>query len=147
VSKVVIDASVVLRWAFEDEPDRAGAVHVAQALADNLLDVVGPPNFLLEVASVLLLALRSGRIDRETADLTLEGLSRVAIPEQDAHAFASASYRLALATGIRVPDAAYVESARNSSAALISADHAQLRAAADRGVPAIPLSSVHARLS
>jgi predicted nucleic acid-binding protein len=146
VSRVVIDASVVLRWAFEDEPDRAGAVHVAHALADNLLDVVGPPNFLLEVASVLLLALRSGRIDRESADSILEGLARVAIPEQEAHAFAVASYRLALATGIRVPDAAYLETASRASASLISADVTQLRAAAERGLVAIPLSSVQARL-
>jgi predicted nucleic acid-binding protein len=142
---VVLDASVVLRWAFHDEADRGGATRAAEALAGGDLVAVGPPNFLLEVAAALVVGVRSGRIDRPTADGVLAALSRVAIHEGDPHGFASATYVLALEGGIRVPDAAYVEMARRSGATLVSADHDQLRAAASAGITAVSISEVPAQ--
>jgi predicted nucleic acid-binding protein len=145
VNEVVIDASVVLRWAFADEAEREAATNVASALAAGELQAVGPPNFLLEVAAALVVGVRNRRIDRQTADETLAAMSRVAIPENDPHGFAAAAYALALDRGIRVPDAAYIEVARRLGATIISADRAQLHAAAAAGVTAAPLSEVPAR--
>ncbi len=53
MKEAVIDASVVLRWAFEDEADRAGALRIEQALRDGRVHAVEPPLFLFEVASTL----------------------------------------------------------------------------------------------
>lgn len=142
MSKAVIDASVVLRWAFEDEADRDGAERVAAAIASGDLDVEGPPNFLLEVCAALAIGIRGGRIDRVTADDVLAGLAKVAIGERDPHGFAVAAFELALDHGIRVPDAAYIEIARHTRATLISADRAQLQAAAHLGVPVVPIADV-----
>ncbi len=142
MSAAVIDASVVLRWAFEDEADREGADHVAAAIASGQLDVEGPPNFLLEVCAALVIGLRTGRIDRVTAADVLAGLAKVSILEGDPHGFAITAFELALDHGIRVPDAAYVETARRSRAVLISADRAQLQAAADLGVATVPIAEV-----
>ena len=140
MSRVVIDASVVLRWAFEDEVDRQGAVRVAEALAAEVIDAAGPPNFLLEVASVVALGVRMGRIDEQTAMATLGALAAVDITELDPHGFALAAFRLALDTGLRVPDAAYVQVAATSNRTLITADRTQLQAAWARGVDAVDVA-------
>ncbi|HYO44076.1 MAG TPA: type II toxin-antitoxin system VapC family toxin [Candidatus Limnocylindrales bacterium] len=142
MSTAVIDASVVLRWAFEDEEDRAGAERVAAAIASGDLDVEGPPNFLLEICAALAIGIRGGRIDRTTADDVLAGLAKVAIPEGDPHGFAVAAFELALDHGIRVPDAASIETARQARATLVSADQAQLQAAANLGIPVVRIADV-----
>jgi predicted nucleic acid-binding protein len=144
LNEVVLDASVVMRWAFQDEQDREGALRISEAMASGGLMAVGPPNFLLEVAAALVIGIRTRRIDRQVADAILVELARIGVDEVDPHGFASASYRVALIEGIRVPDAAYVETARRSGAALVSADLGQLRAASAQGVLTIPLGEVPA---
>ena len=63
MNEVVLDASVVMRWAFHHEQDRAGALRISEALAAGTLTAVGPPNFLLEVAAALVVGIRTRRID------------------------------------------------------------------------------------
>lgn len=135
----VIDASVVLRWAFEDEADRVGAMRVEQALKDARLHAVEPPLFLLEVAAALERGIRERRIDRPRSEAVMGALGSVSFEEVDPHLFAAAAFGLALATGLRVPDAAYVEVARVREATLITADRRQLEAAELLGVPAVAL--------
>lgn len=147
MNPTVIDASVVLRWAFEDETDRAGASAVADALQAGSLTASAPPNFLLEVAASLVIGLRAGRISRKTLDTVMGALAAIAIEEADPHRFAEAALDIALRTGLRVPDAAYLETARRAGATLISADLAQLRGAMQMGIAATPLSEVPARRS
>ena len=145
MNPTVIDASVVLRWAFEDETDRAGALAVAEALQAGTLMVSAPPNFLLEVAASLVVGLRAGRIPRQTLDTVMGALAAIAVDEADPHRFAEAALDVALRTGLRVPDAAYLETARRAGATLISADLAQLQGAMRMGLAATPLSEVSAR--
>jgi len=140
--EAVIDASVVLRWAFEDEADRVGAMRVEQALRDARLHAVEPPLFLLEVAAALERGIRERRIDRPRSDAVMGALGLVAFEEVDPHEFAAAAFGLALATGLRVPDAAYVEVARVREATLITADRRQLEAAELLGVPVVALSDL-----
>jgi len=140
--EAVIDASVVLRWAFEDEADQVGAMRVEQALRDARLHAVEPPLFLLEVAAALERGIRERRIDRPRSDAVMGALGLVAFEEVDPHEFAAAAFGLALATGLRVPDAAYVEVARVREATLITADRRQLEAAELLGVPVVALSDL-----
>ncbi len=138
----VIDASVVLRWAFEDEADRVGAMRVEQALREARLHAVEPPLFLLEVAAALERGIRERRIDRPRSDAVMGALGSVSFEEVDPHLFAAAAFGLALATGLRVPDAAYVEVARVREATLITADRRQLEAAELLGVPVVSLADL-----
>ncbi len=139
MNEVVIDASVVLRWAFDDELDREGASGVAAALVAGHLRALGPPTFLPEVAGVLVRAIRDGRITRELAEGVMSALSNVAIDETEPHGFAGAAMTLALGCGLHVQDASYLETARRAGAMLISADRAQVRAAEALGIPALAL--------
>jgi predicted nucleic acid-binding protein len=140
--EVVLDASVVLRWAFEDETEHAGAVDVEQALREARIRAVEPPLFLLEVAAALERGMRERRIDRTQSEAVLGALDQVTFEEVDPGAFATATFRLALATGLRVPDAAYVEVAAIRGATLVTADRRQLEAAEQRGIPAVALADV-----
>jgi predicted nucleic acid-binding protein len=142
VIEAVIDASVVLRWAFEDEADRAGAVSVEQALREARLHAVEPPLFLLEVAAALERGIRERRIDRARCDAIMDALGSVSFEEVDPHGFAAAAFRLAIASGLRVPDAAYVEVARVRRAILLTADRRQLEAAEQLGIAAVSLSEL-----
>jgi predicted nucleic acid-binding protein len=140
--EVVLDASVVLRWAFEDETDRAGALRVEQALQEARIAAVEPPLFLLEVAAALERGTRERRIDRARSDAVLDALDLVAFEGVDPHAFATTTFRLALATGLRVPDAAYLEVAAIRRATLVTADRRQLEAAERLGIAAVGLSDL-----
>jgi predicted nucleic acid-binding protein len=147
VNEAVLDASVVLRWAFDDEADRDGAVAVAQRLSDGSLRAVAPPTFLPEVAGVLVRAIRAGRIAPDLAETVMSALIRVAIDEPEPHGFALAAMRHALAQGLHVQDATYLETARRTGALLISADLEQLAAAGRLGLAALPLNQVPSRES
>ena len=140
--EVVLDASVVLRWAFDDETERAGAVRVEQALREARIRAVEPPLFLLEVAAALERGMRERRIDQTQSEAVLGALDQVTFEEVDPHAFATRTFRLVLATGLRVPDAAYVEVAGIRRATLVTADRRQLEAADQRGIPAVALSDI-----
>jgi predicted nucleic acid-binding protein len=145
MNDAVIDASVVLRWAFDDEADREGALTVAARLADGSLRAVAPPTFLPEVAGVLVRAIRAGRVTRDTAESVMSALINVAIDEAEPHGFADAAMKHALDQGLHVQDATYLETARRTGAALISADRAQLDAATRMGLTTVSLGEVPAR--
>jgi predicted nucleic acid-binding protein len=142
VIEAVVDASVVLRWAFEDETDRAGALRISSALREGRMQAIEPPLFLLEVASALERGIRERRIDRDRAEEIMLVLGSVAFEEVDPFDVAGSAFRLALTSGIRVPDAAYVEVARTRGAMLVTADERQLAAADALGIPAVALADV-----
>ena len=140
--EVVLDTSVVLRWVFDDETDRAGAVRVEQALREARIRAVEPPLFLLEVAASLARGVRERRIDRAQSDAVLGALEQVTFEEVDPPAFATATFGRALVLGLRVPDAAYVEVARIRRATLVTADRRQREAAELAGIGVVALSEL-----
>lgn len=144
MNEAVLDASVVLRWAFDDETDREGALRVAARLADGSLRAVAPPTFLAEVAGVLVRATRAGRLSKDAADAVMSELVKVAIDEVEPHGFAVAAMKHALGHGLHVQDATYLETARRTGATLVSADRAQLQAATVMGLATLALGEVPA---
>jgi predicted nucleic acid-binding protein len=141
---VVIDASVVLRWAFDDEDDRGGAVGIVEGLLLGHFRALCPVTFLPEVAGVLVRAVRAERISREEAQAVMAALTQVAIDEADLHGKAGAAMSIALAYGLQVQDATYLETAYRTGAVLVSGDDAQLRAARRLGLTAFALDEVPA---
>ncbi len=72
----VIDASVAMTWCFEDEASRESDA-VLDMLRDE--DAVVPAIWPLEVANVLLVAERRGRLSEAKANRFLELLSQLPI--------------------------------------------------------------------
>lgn len=55
MTRFVLDASVVVKWLFQDRPDESDALHALQILhliRNSRLSVIQPPHWLAEVAAV-----------------------------------------------------------------------------------------------
>jgi predicted nucleic acid-binding protein len=138
VPNLVLDCSVAVAWCFEDE---------ATADLDALLDhvqrdgAIVPPLWTSEVANVLLLACRRGRIGRETVQERLALLDMLPIEVDqlaDGTVWRTSVLTLADAETLTFYDAVYLELAIRRGLRLASSDAALRRAANRRGVVVTP---------
>ena len=122
----VIDASALAAWLL---PDEAGEdiepVLAAGAHAPLLLRV--------ELANILLVAERRGRLSPAEGDAILALVARLGLALDPAPPGAEVT-RLARAHGLTAYDASYLALALRLGAALVTADRALARAAAAEGV-------------
>lgn len=133
----VLDCSVTMSWCFQDEA-RAETDALLERLRDD--GAIVPQLWFWEVANVLNIAVRRGRIDAVGASAQLGVLASLPItpdPEGVAQAWRE-TLRLAQAEGLTVYDASYLELATRTGADLTTTD-TDLRAAAVRcGVTVAP---------
>lgn len=129
---LVVDASVTMAWCFEDE-----ASDEADAVLDRLRseDAVVPELWQLEIANVLLVAERRGRVTEAQASRFLELLAqlpfRVDHDGVDSTALIAAGRR----HGLSAYDAAYLVLAERQGAVLATFDEGLRAAAESAGVP------------
>lgn len=125
---VVLDSSVALAWVFSEERnDKADAVFEQVVAAGASV----PSLWRLEVANVLEMSVRRGRVDAAFRDATLADLDLLPIrtdPETDKHAWRT-TLQLAVRHKLTTYDAAYLELAMRLGLPLASLD-AELRTAA-----------------
>jgi predicted nucleic acid-binding protein len=125
----VLDASVILAWALEDEASRyADAVQDAMTAGEMAF---APCHWPVEVVNGLLMAERRKRIDPAALDWFLETLDSVPVQTEEASlATARAPVaRLAREHGMTAYDAAYLELADRRAVPLATLDHALVAAA------------------
>lgn len=142
MNQAVLDASVALRWILDDETDREGALRIREALVLGRLVALAPPSFLPEVGGALVRAVRGGRITADRAVAALEAVAVVGIDTPELVRYVRDAMRIALETGILLNDATYICAAASRGLPLVSADKAQLAAAARLGVAGVALSDV-----
>ena len=78
---VVVDASVILKWLFEDptkEPDTEKALALIEAVTHGKLEILQPAHWLIEVAAV------AARLTPQTAVEDVELLSAMQFPTSEA---------------------------------------------------------------
>jgi predicted nucleic acid-binding protein len=126
----VIDASIALGWCFPDEASDLTR-HVLQSLLESRGII--PAIFYFEVANVLSLAERHGRITAVEAEkfVSLVDNLKLFVDRQGTHRAWHEVRRLANAEQLTVYDAAYLELAIRMQATLSTKDE-QLRAACSR---------------
>jgi predicted nucleic acid-binding protein len=130
MKRVVLDCSVTMAWCFEDQAD---------AMTDRLLDSLDetqslvPSIWPLEVANVLLVAERHGRLSAADSSRYLDLLGALPILVEDLSFARATGAVLAAAhqTTISSYDAAYLELAMRADASLATRDRS-LRTAARR---------------
>ena len=137
MSRFVLDCSVAMAWCFADEADA-----VADAVLDRLSEDVAlaPSIWPLEVANVLLVAERRGRINSAGAARFLDLLSAlpITIDETPRERAWGPIAGLGREHGLSSYDAAYLELALREGVPLASRD-ATLRSAAEAsGVTVMP---------
>ncbi|MFO0857860.1 MAG: type II toxin-antitoxin system VapC family toxin [Phycisphaerales bacterium] len=133
---LVVDCSVTLAWCFDDEA-RSDCDHIQERLASEIAIV--PILWKLEVANVLALAERKGRVAPERVAATFARLSDLLIIEDEdtsTHAWSS-TIDLARKHKLTTYDAAYLELAIRKQIPLATLDVELQRAAAAATVPLI----------
>lgn len=134
---LVVDASIIVAWLLEDENSAAAesvAIHVVEDGA------WVPQLFPIEIANVLLQAVRRRRITPDHADEQLRNLADMLFTvdsETSAHSW-TATYTLAVEEGLTVYDATYLELAERRDAVLATLDTQLAAAARRRGLTVVP---------
>ncbi len=131
MSGLVVDASVVMAWLFDDEEEPR---------ADSVLEVLEEDGALvphlwhLETRNTLLVAERRGRLAAGGIKERLDALKGLPI-RTDADPDLQSAFDLARAHELSIYDAMYLELAKRESAELATLDGALGRAAVVEGVP------------
>lgn len=137
----VVDASVTLSWCFADEGGPF-ALQVLEALYEK--QAVVPPIWTLEVANVLALAERRGRLSSTATDQFLSLLAKlpIVVDTITADNISPSILMYARSCCLSVYDASYLELAIREGLPLATQDQALLNAMRLTGVaPFQPLSS------
>lgn len=134
----VLDCSITMTWCFEDESD-----DYADAVLDSLKNATAlvPTIWPLEVANVLLLSKRNGKITDMQSISFIDTLS--ALPIVIDHSTSSRAmhsvFVLASQSNLTIYDAAYLELALREKIPLLTLDKELIKAAKKLGIPtAIP---------
>ena len=131
MSGLVVDASVVVAWLFDDE-DEPRADRVLERLEED--GALAPQLWRLETRNSLLIAERRGRLSAGGVKERLDALKGLPIRTDEEPDLQSA-FDLARAHGLSFYDALYLELAKRESAELATLDGALGRAAVAEGVP------------
>lgn len=133
MSRFVLDCSVTMAWCFDDEADG-----YADAVLDGLVDgtAVVPSRWPLEIANVLLVAERRGRLNKADSARFLELLGALPIEvDGETHGRAiGAIVSLGREHGLSSYDTAYLELAMRENVPLASLDQPLRLAAEGSGV-------------
>jgi predicted nucleic acid-binding protein len=126
----VLDASVAVCWAFEDEDHPIARRALTRIRTD---EAIVPTLWWFEVRNTLIMNERRGRIEEADTSAFLRTLSRLAVtvdrlPEEAAVLMLARRYRLT------VYDASYLELARRQDAPLATLDKNLLTAARDQKI-------------
>ena len=129
--RVVLDASVVLKWLLSDpeqEPDTERATALLQAVAAGRVDALQPVHWLVEVAAVL------SRLSPATAADDVMALQAMELPTSEDLGVLRRACTLAVDTGQHLFDTLYHAVALESEETLlVTADERYLRAAGAAG--------------
>jgi len=138
LSGIVIDASALGPILFEDEPDRIAELDARFEHSD----LVVPSNWSREVTSMILIAERRQRIDaRERTRLISLAAAIPADPDPDSFRQGwKAASALAIAHGLTVYDAAYLELASRRGLPLATLDRDLAAAAQREGIEVFTVS-------
>ena len=133
---IVLDCSVTLSWIFEDETTTASEAALDRVVRDGAWV---PIHFWLEVAHVLWVSERRGRLQSGQSSLFVEMLEDLQIDVDREPVDRATTTILALSRSMRLSpyDAAYVELAQRYRLPLLTNDEAMIRAATAEGVPVI----------
>jgi predicted nucleic acid-binding protein len=128
--RVVVDASVIVKWILPDaerEAQTDEALALLQGVRTGSVQPVQPPHWLAEVAAVL------ARLRPEIAAATLDLLDALELPMAADIAIYRRAARLAAELGHHLFDTLYHAVALECSAVLITADAHYFRKAAHLG--------------
>lgn len=123
MTRVVLDASVALKWALPPpEPLVTESVHLLQQYAKGEIDFLVPDIFWVEVSNVLWKGPRQRRWSRSTAERIASEMKNQNFPTVASVALMTDALKIALTYDRSVYDCLYVALAIQSETQMITAD-------------------------
>jgi len=132
MAEVVVDASIALKWALDDEEAVEQAVALRDAAVEGRIVLLAPTLWVYELANGLVSAVRRDRLSRAEAGQALEHL--LAIGVELADPAPAATFQEATRHKLSAYDAAYVALARALQAPFVTGDRPLARAVRDLDV-------------
>lgn len=130
MSAFVIDTSIAMAWCFEDESTEA-----TEAVLDRLAEDVVPAIWPLEVANVLLVAERRGRVTEAQASRFLALLEQLPVETDDSPTDLAALVAAGRRHRLSSYDASYLVLVERLGTPLATLDARLAEAALNAGVP------------
>lgn len=130
----IVDASVAVKWYFEEE-FKIQALSIARQIKLEQLSVVVPEIFYLEISSACWKRALKKEIKSWQAVEILEGLTNLPVRKYSDHELADVALDNALFYNISVYDSLYISLAEIYGAALITADKRLFNACKEKGFP------------
>ena len=128
--KLVVDASVAVKWFIRDnheEKDVSSAVDILLDIGKNNIELIQPPHWMTEVTAVL------ARLQPDLTDDAIDLLDAMEIPTSaESNVYKLASH-LARALNHHLFDTLYHALALHENAMLITADHRYFRKSKNHG--------------
>ncbi len=128
-SAVVVDASVALKWAFDDEDSVEAAVALRDDAISGAFEMLAPSLWIYEVGNAVVTSVRRSRLTERQGLTLLQNLIRVGVRLVDPEPLDSV--RLALRHGLSGYDASYVALALTLDVILWTGDRALCAAVDD----------------
>jgi predicted nucleic acid-binding protein len=124
VSRIVLDASVAVKWFLPEKVETmaAKALALLDRFGKNEIQIIVPDLFWVEFASVLWKAIRRGNFPKDSADAALASLKRFDFPTISSLKLLDDAFQIATDYGRTVYDCLYVALAVQSNSQLITAD-------------------------
>jgi predicted nucleic acid-binding protein len=119
---LVIDASVALKWQFEDEAYRSEALVLLEDYQEGEVDLVTTSLFAYEVLSGIYVAIRMRRLNSDAGEKALRNLISLDIEEQGLDGLADAAFKMALRYDLSPYDCAYLALAEREDFQFITGD-------------------------
>ena len=122
MKRIVIDASVVIKWYLPDEKYGQAALEILDKYVSYEVELLAPSLLESEVLNGLLIAKKRGRIKEEMLVTAVEGFINLEIEQKTLSFFYPEVIRFSESYGISAYDASYLAVANNESTHLVTAD-------------------------
>jgi predicted nucleic acid-binding protein len=119
---LVVDASVALKWQFEDEEDRPGAMALLEDFVEGSVDLITTALFPYEILSGIYVAIKRRRISEEAGEKSVRYLLSLGIEQKTIDGLAEATFRMALQYDLSPYDCSYMSLAYSEETDFLTGD-------------------------
>ena len=122
MKRIVVDASVVLKWYLPDEEYGNIAIEILDKYVAYEIEIIAPFLLEYEVINGLLIAQKRGRVEKEIVATAIVGLLNLEIEQKSLSFFYPEVLRFSESYGISAYDASYLAVAMEADALMVTAD-------------------------
>ena len=120
--KLVIDASVALKWQFKDESETEAAIRMLEDFVGGRVLLISPSLFAYEIVSAINIAVLKGRISEKDAIDIIKDSLNIGIELVDFAGLEEKTFKMARRHNRSVYDCAYLSLAERERCNIFTAD-------------------------